>query len=48
MLTMCLLFGKVDTERLNVGGVVRAVFLPHWNESIALLDEQNIVRVAMV
>lgn len=47
-LTMCLLFGNVDTARLNDEGAERAMVLQHCNESIALLDDENIVRVAML
>lgn len=40
---MCLLFGNVDTARLSVEGAMIRL----RNESIALLDDENIVRVAI-
>lgn len=35
--TMCGLFGRVDSARLNVEGAVRAISFWHWNESMVLL-----------
>lgn len=40
---MCLLFGNVDTARLSVEDAMIRL----RNESIALLDDENIVRVAI-
>lgn len=44
LLTMCLLFGNVDTARLSVEG---AMMRRLCKESMALLDGENTVRVAI-